>query len=91
MTGQMVGVLVGWCSDETALEETRRGTHDALIAMMGDRRTGPVAWHQVTGVEASLALVQLDGSGAVVDPHVRRLFYRWGGWLVIASADGIAP
>jgi hypothetical protein len=94
---QDVGVLVGWCRSTEDLEETKRATHDGLISLMGDRRTGGVRWRICTGeTEGNEALrVLRDGvrDQALLD-HYRRLaahLREWGGHLVVAMAEGTPP
>jgi hypothetical protein len=87
-------IVVGWCLTEDDLAEVRKGIHDALIKLMGDRRTGGVSWRQYTGSDATEVLVRLkEGAGRDELEHYRRcsaLLREYGGWLVAASAPGVA-
>lgn len=91
-----VGILIGWCATEDDLAETRQGTHDALIKLMGDRRTGGVSWRQLTGDDAREALSMLtrgEMRPELLDHyrHLRAFLREYGGWLVIATAPGECP
>jgi hypothetical protein len=86
------GVLVGWAATEADLPEARQITHDKLIALMGDRRTGGVEWRTVVGAQAEQALGTLQvGASPTLADHYRRLggmLREYGGFLVVASAAG---
>lgn len=89
-----VAVVAGWCAADTDLLHVRRATHDTLIDLMGDRRTGGVSWVQFTGPAALRQLVQMQQDAA--DPEtaahydqIAELLTNRGGYLVIAFATGI--
>lgn len=89
-------VQMGWVEDEDALEEGRMVTHDSLIDLMGDTRTGGVRWSWAEGVEALAMLDVLESNST--DPRwadyaaqIRGRLTTVGGWLVVAMAPGRAP
>lgn len=86
-------MLVGWCAAEEDLPDARQGTHDALLKVMGDRRTGGVTWRHYTGDQANEVLDRLvvDEKRPELSDHYRRLralLREYGGWLVVATAPG---
>lgn len=89
------GVQPGWFADLDALEEAKRGTHDLLIASMGDRRTGGVQWRWWTGEEATVQLTMLRGGWMNLTDYesdvLRRIaahLREYGGYFIIAFAEG---
>lgn len=89
---EQIGVIVGWC-DVDHVEEAKKQTHDTLIELMGDTRTGGVSWRLID--DPLLALSQLDAMREGADePHIELYdkvagFIReHGGVLVIATAPG---
>lgn len=91
-----VGITVAWCEDDEHLDEAKQRTHDGLIALMGDARSGGVTWRMYTGDGALNVIKQLVTTGdpewgqKVASP-VKRLLEQFGGTLVIASAPGRHP
>lgn len=88
--------MVAWCATEADLPETRRQTHDGLIALMGASRRGGIQWRQWTGSDASEALNGLwhDATPPDLADHYRRVaghLREYGGWLVLAMARGDRP
>jgi hypothetical protein len=87
-----IAVMVGWCKTEADLPETRKQTHDRLIEMMGDRRTGGVTWRWWTGEQAVEALERLkEGASGGLADYYRRIsahLREWDGFVVMASAPG---
>ena len=86
------GTVAAWCLDESDLPAARQQSHDTLIALMGDQRTGGVQWLQRTGDDATQLLGQLfeDATGEASD-YYRRIgghLREYGGWLVVAIAPG---
>lgn len=82
-----------------ALEECKQSTHDALLRLMGVRRTGGVIWHTFDGGAALAVIGQMcadalkDGdltSGQYYAELSARLQVR-GGVLVLATADSANP
>jgi hypothetical protein len=90
-----VGVLVGWCATADDIPAARAGTHDALIALMGNQRSGPVTWLELTGSRAheflDRALAEPDNAPEIDRHyrHLRTLLADHDGWLVIAAAPGV--
>ncbi len=89
-------VQMGWVEDEDALEEGRMVTHDSLIELMGDTRTGGVHWSWAEGLDALAMLDVLERNNR--DPRwadyaaqIRGRLTTVGGWLVVAIAPGKAP
>lgn len=90
-----VGVQLGWCATDDDLPECRQQTHDNLIRMMGGGRTGGVQWRQLQG-GAALDFMESLKAGEDTQPALL-VYYRQiveflqndGGWLVVATADGI--
>jgi hypothetical protein len=88
-----VGVLVGWCNGDGTLEEAKKATHDALIGLMGARRTGGVTW-RIYGVPAAYdvldRIVAGERSPELLDHyrHLRGLLREHGGLMVAATAPG---
>lgn len=89
-TTDRIAILAAWCQHESDFPEARKGAHDALIAMMGDRRAGRVEWHHFEGDAARDLLATLkEGATPELFDHYRHLgaFLReYGGWIVTASA-----
>lgn len=83
--------MVGWCATEADIVNARKATHDALIAAVGDRRNGPVAWREATGADALALLNEI-----AVDPpseehgnyyrQLRGKLREFGGYIVVALA-----
>ena len=98
LAGEVDCVVLAWCAiDPDSVEETKRTTHDAIVHLMGDRRSGPVQWRVLDPDEGNLALdAMIENPG--VDPLTDELFnyYRQlrgclrehGGFLIVASAPG---
>lgn len=87
------GVLAGWAATETDLPAARRATHDVLIRLMGEHRTGGVAWRQYATPEALVALTEIRQGAldpALVEHYnqLEALLHTHGGWLVVAIAAG---
>lgn len=71
--------------DDVAL--VRRQTHDQVIEDLGDARTGPVTWRQLTApAGVDLLLENGYGDDAAYAQLIKYLRDNPGGWLVIASA-----
>lgn len=90
---QPYGIVTGWCQDEDALPETRRDTHDRLVKLMGDQRTGGVQWQWWEGDAATETLegMKIDTTDPSLSDMYRRisgLLRERGGLLVIAMAPG---
>lgn len=81
-----------WCATEDDLPDTRQATHDTLIALMGDKRTGGVKWLWWTGAEAERALgIMRQGAVGEHADNYRRCaghLREYGGYLVVAMAQG---
>lgn len=92
-----VGVLVAWCRGPEDLEDAKQQTHDGLIALMGDRRTGGVQWRICEGREQGEEALRVLRHGctdqALLDLYRRHGAHlrEWGGYLVVAMAEGVAP
>lgn len=92
------GFVVGWCdADEGPDYETAlKGTHDALIKLMGTERVGGVGW-QVVGLPQANDVLDTLTEGTETQElldhyrHLRALLREHGGYLVIARAPGIRP
>lgn len=90
-----IAVLCGW-SDVEHVEEAKRKTHDTLIRMLGDNRTGSVSWRLIDDVPAALAQLERMREGAD-EPHMElydrleALLREHGDVLVIATAPGRPP
>lgn len=88
---------IGWCANELDLEETKTLVHDALIAQMGDARTGGVTWHIYDGTAAVGVICELlalpDNDESLADDYlnVAQHLRDDGGILVVATAPGVAP
>lgn len=86
------GTTIGWYANEADAEEARQSTHDTLITLLGDRRTGPVTWITHTGQEAvdfvDMLAEGTTGAHAANYAEVRRHLTTWGGWVVLAIAPG---
>jgi hypothetical protein len=90
-----VAIVAGWAADKTALAEARKGTHDAVINLLGRARRGGVEWRQLTGDDALNIIGELvanldpdDVDGHDHYARIEGLLRARGGWLVIASAPG---
>lgn len=86
-----LGVIAGWCIDEPdAIEDCKRGTHDAVIELLGDRRTGGVGW--LIGEPGSTDAVEelkRDETDPALLAHYRHLcalVREHGGRIVLAMA-----
>lgn len=87
------GVLACWCATEADLPSARRQSHDALLKMLGNLRTGGVEWRTYEGQDAKDALSVLyeDNTSAALSDYYRRLgglLREHGGCLVVAMAPG---
>lgn len=86
------GVLIV-AATEADLPEARQRTHDALIGLMGDGRTGPIEWRQAKGAAAT-AILDIAARDPVTPEladyyrRVRAMVRENGGWLVMALAPG---
>ena len=86
------GTVAAWCLAESDLPDARASTHDTLLKIMGDERTGGVQWLQWTGDEAWAALREIrEGATGEHADYYRRIsghLREYGGWLVLAMAPG---
>ena len=93
------GVQPGWFQSLDDLDHAKQSSHDALIATMGDRRTGGVQWRWWTGQEAHQVLAMLRTDKLEVeDEHTANTYRRiaahlreYGGYLIVAMAEGTPP
>lgn len=88
-----VAVVPAWAATEADLPEARRRAHDTLLALLGERRRGPVHWSWWSGADAFQALRVLaeDTPTAEHADNYRRLrahLREYGGYLVVAMAKG---
>lgn len=92
-----VGVQLAWCATEDDLPEARQRSHNALIATMGANRTGGVKWSQLqteAGKDFLANIIGDEGNSAELNDYYRRLMAHlreYGGWLVVAQAEGRRP
>lgn len=92
-----VGIQLAWAENEDALPEARQRTHDHLIASMGANRTGGVKWSQLqteAGKDFLNNIIGDEGNSAELNDYYRRLYAHlreYGGWLVVATAEGRRP
>lgn len=94
LSAEELGVVIGW-ADNAHVEGAKTQTHDTLIELMGEARTGGVRWYLID--DALAALAQLDRMRPGASPellevydHVAGLVRELGGVLVIATAPGKA-
>lgn len=89
------GTTAAWCADADDLEDAKRRTHDGLLGMMGDQRTGGVQWIIREGDAARALLGQLwQGADEELSTYYRQLrghLREYGGYLVVAIAPGRKP
>lgn len=93
MFDEQIAAITGWCDGPEKLEECKKQTHDAVISMLGDRRSGGVSWKIVDVVDSALELLEKMRDGASeahleVYDHCAGLLREHGGILVIATAPG---
>lgn len=86
--------IPAWAStDEGALEEAKKRTHDDLIAMLGDRRRSGVSWaiHEGDAAEKALGALWKDAAPEMGDylREIRRHLRQYGGFFVVAMAKGV--
>ncbi len=89
-------IVVGWSADDEHLQEVQKGTHDAVIDLMGDERTGGVTWRIFRDITAAGKALELLADGASPDllhhyRTIRGLLREHGGIMVMASAPGNRP
>lgn len=92
-----VGVMVGWCSDEEdAIEEAKTITHDNLIRLLGDRRTGGITWRlyrdtDAEDIVAALAVGERSPDWLDMLRQVRARLDAYGGVVVLTTAPATPP
>ena len=90
------GMMVAWCDGTVAnIKEAQATTHDALLAQMGNRRTGGVAWRIYDAAEGRVVVERLIETADVGDTAIRGYYRRLlallrehDGNLVVAYAPG---
>lgn len=93
---QGVAIVAAWCQGDDDLPEARQQTHDKLCALMGDTRTSGVQWLWYRDEHATEALdrLQLEDDPPELSDYYRRIrahLREYGGYLVVAMAEGIEP
>lgn len=89
-------ITAGWFGTLADLEKAKRQSHDILVEMMGDRRSGPVHWRWwESGDGADEALRVLSEAAAPHElDHYRRVrahLREYGGFVIVALAKGQPP
>lgn len=90
--------MLAWCDGTPdALDECMRTSHDKLIAMMGDLRTGGVRWQVSENVDHARTMCDLyvEGLGASMSEElgnyvrqIRGKLREYGGTVVMTMAPG---
>lgn len=97
---QWMGTVIAWApTNDVDNPECRRamtGSHDGLIELMGDHRTGPVTWHFYDPPAGEQVLDRMEAESLYnelteVYAECRELLRTWGGVLIIATAPGRRP
>lgn len=90
-----VAVVPAWCADlPDAVAEAKQATHDAVVALLGAARRGPVRWQLHEPPAAYEVLAALASSGpwdaesSAYHRGLRAHLREYGGLLVIAYAPG---
>lgn len=100
LPGAGYGIVVGWAGGEPeTIEQCKQQTHDAVIDIMGEQRTGGVEWRIIADVDdANHVLDQLvagDGMEPLLDElfnyyrSLRGMLREHGGVLIMAMAPGV--
>lgn len=91
-------IVAGWCASEAELDEAKKGTHDIVIGMAGDRRRGGVQWRIASGADATQILSQLRepqlDNELELNDYYRRIaamLREFGGFLVVAMCPAVQP
>lgn len=88
------GTNVGWFHTLADLDEAKRMGHDTLVALMGDRRTGPICWRWYEGANAARFLDQYQAgqtAGTAEFEYVRAVrahLREYGGFVLLTIAEG---
>lgn len=90
-----VGLMVAWCVEDE-IETAKSQTHDALIRLLGDRRTGGIEWRLYRGTDAEDIIAALGIGERSVDwldmlRQIRARVDAYGGVVVLCTAPATPP